>query len=95
MPDLTEQDYRDADLTGGAHTTTRPGTLAAGVYPDPVRGHALICDGKRAVALLDLGVVVTIAGVAITDWDDLTKLGQHLIDLAGRKLAALTTGAAA
>ena len=57
-------------------------TPAPGFYPS--KGHCQITDGAKSVVVLDMGGVVSIAGVNVTDPDALRTFGEHVVMLAGR-----------
>jgi hypothetical protein len=80
--------------TFGSDDFTRPAATALdpGIYFTLPQGHTLIVDATREAVVLDMGGVVSIAGVDITDWDQLARLGQHLVFLADRKRPAADPG---
>ena len=59
-------------------------TPAPGFYPSMPQGHCQITDGRRSVVVGDLGGVVQVAGVNVTDPDALLAFGEHVVMLAGR-----------
>src|SRR5215471_747778 len=75
-------------FSGGDFTSAANPNLAPGIYVSHPQGHALIVDATREAAVLDMGGVVSVAGVHITDWDQLARLGAHLTALADRKRAS-------
>ena len=70
-----------------AHTyTTRPG-LDPGVWPKNVdiRGHfQLVGDNDRSLSVLDLGGVIQVAGIDVTNPDHLDEMAARLTGIAAR-----------
>lgn len=73
----------DEPLPDSAHT--RPTILAAGLYLSMPHGHAQVSDGDRSIVVTDLGGVIYLGGIKVTDPAILDGLGDHLKLLAGRR----------
>jgi hypothetical protein len=82
---VSSNDEKVAEFFDSAFTQENTSNLAPGVYVTVPQGHALVVDENRNAVICDLGGEVTIAGVRVTDWDALRRLGEHLTWLAGRK----------
>ncbi|MBM0257361.1 hypothetical protein [Micromonospora sp. 4G55] len=73
--------------------TTSESRLAPGVYPSDPQGHTLLVGtNNRAMTVLDLGGVVQVAGLDITDPHHLDVLADRLHELADRMRARQTGG---
>lgn len=72
-------------LPDTSHTTVEHRT-SPGVYPSDPQGHTLLVGvNQRALTVVNLGGVVQVGGVDVTDPDHLDLLADRLRQLAARK----------
>lgn len=74
----------DVTIADDAHTYEER-RLGPGVYPSAIRGHALLVGtNQRSLTVVDLGGVIQVAGIDVTDPDHLGTFADHLRHVAGR-----------
>jgi hypothetical protein len=75
------------EFPDGTHTNTTTPGLTPGVWPKTVdiRGHfQLVGTDGRSLSVLDLGGMVQVAGIDVTNPDHLDEMAARLVGIANR-----------